>query len=217
MTPQKILADGNREAQKRTILAENTVQSSYAAILTPEELEASRYVNAEFYTASVQIPNSYDVVAKDALGNDVRSAVYDHTNPQFQDFDMVRVRTFDSASGITTEVDHYVSPFHIARWPDRWKAYKAGKSVNVEGAPIDNLTAMPEAARLKLKEAGVFTVEQLAKLSNPGTVIMNGAVYQGLARKYLTEQGRNKTEQLEEELAELKAQMAELVKATKTK
>ena len=217
MTPQKILADGNKEVQKRTILAENATQNAYAAILTPEEMEASRYVNAEFYTAAVQVPNDYVVVAKDALGNDVREAAYDHSNPKFQDFDMVRVRSFDSASGITTEVDHYVTPFHIARWPERWKAYKAGQSVNVEGVAIDQLSAIPEAARLKLKEAGVFTVEQLAKLSNPGSVIMNGVAYQGVARKFLTEQGHSKTEQLEVELAELKAQMAELLKVTKTK
>lgn len=215
MTPQKILADGNEVAatQKRVMMAEDQ-QASFDQILTPEELEASRFINAEFYTASVQVPNSHTFVGKDERGNDITEAYYDHSDPKFQDFDMVRVRVFDSSSGITTEVDHYVSPFHVARWPDRWKAYKAGKQVGPDGASIDQLSGIPPAAKAKMKETGIFTVEQLARLSNANTVISNGAAYQAIARKYLSQVGDSRTAELEDEVETLKAQMAELLKAT---
>jgi hypothetical protein len=207
-----ILADSNPNVQKRTILAEDTQTAADYEILTPAELELSKYVNAEFYTASVQVPNGYSVLADGSS-----EAIYDHSDPVFKDFDMVRISTPNAASGAPTVTDQYVTSFHIKRWPDRWKAYKSGTTKGVDGIPITDLTSIPPGAITKLQAAGVFTIEQLARHPDAGALILNGVLFQTAARKHLSQQETSKSDQLKAELEDMKAQLAQLLEATKTK
>lgn len=210
----KILADGNNAVQKRQIYEDNAQSAADAGILDAEQLELSKYVNAEFYTAEVQVPNAY-VETLDSNGNKINEPVWDHSNPKFAEFDMVRVQVPNAASGTPTIVDHYVTQFHIKRWPDRWKAYKQGRTIGADGTPIEQLTSIPRSAHDKLKEVGIFTIEQLAKAPDAGNLILQGNMFQGIARKYLEGSQSNKAAELETEVAELKAQLAELLAATK--
>ena len=213
MTPQTpILADSNPTQQKRVIYAEDQQNTADYGILSPAEIEASKYINAEFYTASVQVPNDYITVADGS-----REAVYDHNNPKLQDFDMVRITNPETASGGATIIDQYVSPFHVKRWPERWRAYKSGKTQGAEGIPLTELTSIPPNAVTKLQSAGVFTIEQLARHPDAASVILNGNLFQTAARKFLSEQEVSKTQHLEDELSTLKDQMAQLLEANKTK
>lgn len=213
MTPQApILADTNPNQAKRVIYAEDQQTTADYGILSPSEIEASKYINAEFYTASIQVPNDYIPVADGS-----KEALYDHKNPVFSDFDMVRITTPESASGGATITDQYVTPFHIKRWPDRWKAYKSGKTQGTDGIPLTELTAIPPNAVTKLQSAGVFTIEQLARHPDAAAVILNGNLFQTAARKFLSEQETSKTQQLEDELSSIKEQLAQLLEASKTK
>lgn len=213
MTPQTpILSDSNPTAQKRVIYAEDQQNTADYDILTPSELEASKYINAEFYTASVQVPNDYVVLA-----DGTSESIIDHQNPVFKDFDMVRITNPETASGGATIIDHYVTQFHIKRWPDRWRAYKSGKTQGLDGIPLTDLTSIPPNAVTKLQAAGVFTIEQLARHPDAASVILNGHLFQTAARKFLSEQDVSKTQRLEDELAVMKEQLAQLLAAPKTK
>lgn len=213
MTPQApILADTNPTQPKRVIYAEDQQNTADYGILTPAEIEASKYINAEFYTASIQVPNDYVTVADGS-----REAVFDHNKPVFKDFDMVRITLPEAASGGATITDQYVTPFHVKRWAERWQAYKSGKAQGAEGIPLTELTSIPPNAVTKLQAAGVFTIEQLARHPDAAAIILNGSLFQTAARKYLSEQDTSKTQHLEDEVSALKEQLALLIEATKTK
>lgn len=212
MNPGKIIDATNNVPQKRVLYSENPQEEADYSVLTPDQIEHSKLINAEFYVAAVQVPNSY---VKNADG--VNEPVYDHSNPVFKDFDMVRVVLPEKDSGGQTIVDQYVTSFHIKRWPERWRAFKSGQSQGVDGVSITELTSIPQAAITRLQAAGVFTIEQLASHSSPGSLVHNGAIFQSAARKFLSGRDEGKAQRLEDEVQELKAQLAELLASSKAK
>lgn len=211
----KILDAGNNVVQKQQFLEENIQTTADGGILTLEELELSKLVNAEFFSAEIQIPNEYIVISVDTNGTQNKEAIWDHADPKFKDYDMVRVQVPNPDSGVPTVVVQHVTPFHIKRWPDRWKAYKQGRTIGADGVPIEQLSSIPVSAHMKLKELGIFTIEQLAKTSNAGNLMLGGNAFQAAARKFLANQQGSKADELEVELADMKAQLAELLAATK--
>lgn len=212
MSHAPILADSNDTPQIETHLANDDQTVADYGVLDAAEMDRSKYVNARFYRARVQVPNSYVV---DSEGRS--EAIMDHTNPAFKEFDMVCTTTPEPKVGTPTVTHQYVTDFHIKRWPDRWKAYKSGQTQGADGVPLTELTSIPTNAITSLQAAGVFTIEQLARHSSAGSVIHNGNVFQAAARRYLSEKEGNKTQELEDQIAELKAQMAEFLAASKAK
>lgn len=212
----RILADTNTAPQKVRIFEENTQDSANAGILDAEQLELSKLVNARFYCAEIQVPNTY-VKKTDVNGNETTEAVWDHNDPKFADFDMVETTQTNPDSGMNTVTHQFVTSFHITRWPERWRAYKDGRQLGAEGIAIEKLTSIPASAHNLLKEAGIFTIEQLAKAPNAGSLVLQGNAFQSAARKYLEGSASTKTAELEDQVAELKEQIAELLAATKAK
>lgn len=213
---KQILAEGNNTVQSQVFLQEDQQNTADGGILTYEELENSKLINAVFFSAQVQVPNDY-AETKDQFGTTSKEAIWDHTDPQFADFEMIKVTTPNHDTGIPTEVIHYVTPFHIKRWPDRYRSFKAGLGISIDGTPIEQLSTIPKSVIPTLQAAGILTIEQLAKAGNAGHLIMNGNAYQAAARKFLAALPAAEAEELKSELAELKAQMAELLAAQKVK
>jgi hypothetical protein len=211
MTPQKqILAESNATVQKQVIYAQNAQADALYDVFSPSELENAKSIRAEFYTAQVQIPNSYDKTEAGAS-----EAVFDHSNPVFKDFDMVKIYAPGEFGPTITEC--FVNDSHVFRWPERWKAYKSGRAANIDGHPITDLTSLSRQVITTLQSVGIFTIEQLARHVNPGALILNGISYQASAREFLSSKGETHAQKLEGEIAELKAQMAEFLAAAKAK
>lgn len=75
--------------------------------------------------------------------------------------DMVEV----SAVGDPNTLIAKVTPEWIARFPREWAAYEAGQGeVAVSGTPLTEIPGVERDAAMRLKLAGVRTVEELAAL-----------------------------------------------------
>lgn len=225
MTPQNntIMQDGApAQLYTETIYTDDDATTALEKILTPEEIATSRLMNVQFFTSKYQVPNEYIEIGKDEKGNPITEPYTDNLNPKFKEYEMVRVTTVDSTSLIPTILVEFVRDYHRIKYADRYQAFKAGQQIGVQGVSIEDLPNISPAAKSALIAGGVLTVEQLAKLSNPGAVVPNGSTYQKIARKFLENQSSDKTSKLEEEAAAMKeeleamkAQMAELLKAAK--
>lgn len=104
----------------------------------------------------------------------------------------------------------------------RYEAWKSGQEVTEEGTPLAAWNGIPKSLTEVLKTHGVKTVDALAALTDAhkqAIGIMGIASYIENARRFLLAQDSNKVaaslEQKDAEIADLKAQMAELVDMVK--
>lgn len=56
-----------------------------------------------------------------------------------------------------------IEPRDVERWPEKYKAYKAGNEVVTEGTPLTEWSMMPGSTLRELQYLGFKTVEQLAE------------------------------------------------------
>ena len=83
--------------------------------------------------------------------------------PAYRTVDMVQIII---PGDNTTMVDRRVKPGDQERWPRQWEAYKQMTEYVPEGTLIDNWTRLTRGQVEDLKYNRIYTVEQLAELSD---------------------------------------------------
>lgn len=127
-----------------------------------------------------------------------------------------------------TEVHEKVKQDHKDRWPDKWAAFIANQEAPTDGTPLDEWPPVSRAVAMQLSSAKVRTVEALASLSDlqlSNVMPMGGNALREKARMWLKQ-----AEEMapmadlqaalaarDEEVAALKAQMADLASRIPTK
>lgn len=102
--------------------------------------------------------------------------------PVWKDIDYVRVQQPGERDAVVLEA----TPVHKQRWAREWDAYKAGKEVPHEGTPLTVIFPDSEAMILNLRTLGVYTIEELARVSDSATAnIPFGGTLKQKAAKYL--------------------------------
>lgn len=141
----------------------------------------------------------------------------------WQNVDYVRVQQPGEKDAIVLEAHDG----HRQRWPEAYKAYQAGKKVMPEGTPLAILFPEGnEAGIMMLNTVGIFTVEQMAAVSDSvlGNIPFGGEM-KLRAKRYVEamqgSQGFNKMQaevdrerearqQLERRMEEMQAEMANM-------
>jgi len=136
--------------------------------------------------------------------------------PIYDDIDMITVRT--PGSQLTSIVDHakrYTQGRPVLA--EKYKNWKSGQLESAGGTPLDNFPFLFTKPSLiaELKYRNIFTVEQLADLSDTGKQsIMGGHELCKLAGEWIKKTAGEADDaekaEMKNELAELKAQMAAL-------
>lgn len=110
------------------------------------------------------------------------------------------------------------------RFPDQWKAYKAGQSMPMTGTPLEHWPVVTATQVAELKAIHVRTVEQLAELNDEAALRSPGLVtLKQRAQAYLdaaksgaaAQQLVTKNKQLEGELDLMRTQLAEMQRQMK--
>jgi len=84
--------------------------------------------------------------------------------PIFKEEERVEI-IMPGISQLTKPVER-VTQEHIDRWPDAYKAFKAGQEMAVNGVPLEQWPILKRAQVLELKSAGFVTVEQIADMND---------------------------------------------------
>lgn len=146
----------------------------------------------------------------------------DAGRPIFKDAEFVEIHF----PGDTTKVVvQRVRQEHIDRWPRQYEAFKAGRPAHLEGTPLSAWTALTKAQVKEFEALNIWTVEQLSNvpdnaLKNLG---MGGRTWRDRAKAFIDAAADNaildklaaESTRKDEEIAELKRQMAELTAAVK--
>jgi hypothetical protein len=130
--------------------------------------------------------------------------------PVYDDWEMVSV----IQPGEKDEVKVLASDWHRRRFPRQYEAFKNGLEQAHTGTPIELLLPAEPSTVLALKGNNVFTVEQLAGISDTAmNNIPMGRTLSERAQKYLASaqggQGFHQMEAMQKQIEELKAQLAE--------
>lgn len=82
-----------------------------------------------------------------------------------------------------------VSEADRQRWPEHYKAFKAGEEWATEGTPLEQWPFLRKVNVLELKAQGIFTVEQCASLSDLAcqNMGMGGLAIRDAAKAYLSD------------------------------
>lgn len=110
----------------RVIQRDNTELASEESILTKQELAFSKELDAVFYLADEQVPNSYIDIGIDAYGFMVQKPVYDDANPKYIQQEMVKINMFNPKSLIAEEVHHYATPFQKKKYSNQYRKFIEG-------------------------------------------------------------------------------------------
>jgi len=110
-----------------------------------------------------------------------------------------------------------VGPEHIERWPEQYKAFKAGLEPAVDGTPLEEWPILRKPQVAELKHIGIRTVEEMAEVSDAVVQRMGmggrhlkeaaKAFLDDAARIALTESQAHKIGQLESQNAALAQQI----------
>lgn len=134
-------------------------------------------------------------------------------HPVYRDIECVRITV---AGDKQTEVIHPVRDGIKRRFPDEYRAWKAGQEAPLHGAPLKEWTPLPASRCAEFVQAGIRTVEELAKL--PDHIAqrhLDGAMWRSRAQAWL-EQARSgsavlklaaENDRLKEEVARLAEMM----------
>lgn len=92
-------------------------------------------------------------------------------------------------SQLTKPVER-VTQEHIERWPEAYKAFKAGREMAVDGVPLEQWPVLKRPQVLELKYLGFVTVEQIASMSDLAVqkLGMGGLRLKQLAQSYLDDE-----------------------------
>jgi|TARA_R110002012_G_scaffold278635_3_gene466318 hypothetical protein len=109
-------------------------------------------------------------------------------------------------------IDTPVQDEHKKRWPNQWEAFEKGSEQPVEGTPINEWPRLNMAQVHELKAVNIFTIEQLAELSdNAAQASMGLATLKKHAEVYLAKskddgvvfEALDKVEKLEDKMEAL--------------
>lgn len=91
---------------------------------------------------------------------------------------------------VTTEAKQQ----HKERFPEEWAAYRRGESPSLNGTPIEDWPLIPEAQLKSLRVLNIYTVEDVAGLTDAGIqkVGMGGYKLRDAAKKFVQLQGGDK-------------------------
>lgn len=149
--------------------------------------------------------------------------------PIFEDFEYVEIWIPGDQRSV---VDRRVKPDDRARWPNHYAAFKAEKEYIGEGLPLAEWSAVTRSQVEEMKHFKIFTVEQLANLSDAqlqGSFAIGGTALREQARAYVaTAAGQAPTAkliadglakdatitELKEQMTAMQAQIAALAKET---
>lgn len=102
------------------------------------------------------------------------------------------------------------------RFPAEYLAWSNGDVAPIDGTPLNTLPTLPERLCLEMQATGIRTIEDLADLSDGiAKGFMQGLTWRKKAVAYLANKRPDETSALRNELAEMKAQMAELLSTLK--
>ena len=129
--------------------------------------------------------------------------------PIFDDLEYVEIVI---AGDKQTKIDRKVTDDDKARWPEHYKAFKAGLEAPESGTPLAEWPVIPESRRKELLALHIKTVEALAEL--PDTAI----VRLGIGGRELVKKAKAYIQQAQDlapmnALAEENERQAELLKA----
>lgn len=130
--------------------------------------------------------------------------------PIYDDVEMVSV----IQPGEKDEVKTLASDWHRRRFPKQYEAFQKGLEQSHTGAPLDLLFPAEPSTVLMLKQNNVFTIEQLAGISDTamGNIPM-GRTLADRAKAYLQAsrggQGFHQMEEMQRQIQQLQAQLAE--------
>lgn len=131
--------------------------------------------------------------------------------PIYDDVDMISV----IQPGEKEEIKVMADEFHKRRFPKQWDAYKAGIEQHQSGTPLEHLFPAEPGTLLTLKSFNVFTVQQLANISDSsmGNIPM-GRTLSDKAKAYLSSatNGQNfhaMQSAMQKQIDDLKAMLAD--------
>lgn len=130
--------------------------------------------------------------------------------PIFKDVEWVDIYL---AGDKTTVPSFKVTDEHRRRWPDHYKAFRDGQAAPIVGTPVDQWPALSVSQVEELKALRIYTVEQLAGLSDQGlqALGMGARALQAKAKAFLdAAKGNAATEKYAQENEQMKAEMVRL-------
>lgn len=131
--------------------------------------------------------------------------------PVYDDVDMISV----IQPGEKEEVKIVADPFHKRRFPKQWESYQRGIEQQQSGTPLEHLFPSEPGTILTLKSFNVFTVQQLALLTDSAmTNIPMGRTLSDKAKAYISSAsgGQNfhaMQAGMQKQIDELKAMLAD--------
>lgn len=131
--------------------------------------------------------------------------------PVYDDVDMISV----IQPGEKEEVKVVATDMHKRRFPKQWEAYKSGQDQAQSGTPLDHLFPAEPGAVLTLRAFNVFTVQQLANLSDTAMInIPMGRTLADKAKAYLASASAGQNfhtmqDSMQRQIDALKAALAE--------
>lgn len=108
-------------------------------------------------------------------------------------------------------IDRPVQEKDKQEYMTEWMAYQQGKDQRINGTPVELLPGLPKGMADRMKANYVYSIEQLADLSEPGlrAVGMGSVEWKTKAQAYL-QKNSAEVHVLKQENEALKAQLAEL-------
>lgn len=104
--------------------------------------------------------------------------------PIFRDEERVEL-TIPGVSQYNIKVD-IVNDSHRQRWPEQYKAFKAGMEISADGTPLEQWPILKRSQVLELKAMNFTTVEQVATMDDQTTQrFMGGMRLRTLAKSYI--------------------------------
>jgi hypothetical protein len=175
---------------------------------------------------------------KDLANNNVKSSIMpkfylrqkedkkrsiEEGRPCFKDVEYVQIMIGGDKNNI---VDRKIRDEDKYRWPVLYQNFKNGIENSVDGTPVKEWTAISASRALELNALNIFTVEQLADLSDNAiqSIGMDGRSLVSRAKMFLASASDNaasekiahENEKLKSEMDALKLQMSELMKQINT-
>jgi hypothetical protein len=178
----------------------------------------------------------YDMTAS-ALGGNARYAqddqllvrFYQRTEPDvaetekqgrpiYKEVDFIEIHQPGNKDSV---IDRKAYPVDIERFARHYEAYKArtkGDGVHIEGTPLVEWPGITRSQAEELKFFNVYSVEQLAGMSDSNAQnIMGIQSLKAAAKLWLEKASDKQLQEAQDEIAQLKAQMAELMAAKEEK
>lgn len=131
--------------------------------------------------------------------------------PIFEDVIMIEVLTPGEKDAVRVLADDH----HRARFPRQWDAFEKGNAQSISGTPLELLFPNEPSTIMTLKSFHVFTVDQLAALTDTAmTQVPMGRALSDRAKHYLAAaNGGASFHQMKAQIEDLQAKLAALAEA----